>query len=289
MKYFYLSDDSSSRGGFSADELRTLRASGVIHEGTLIYSEDDSTPRPYRELELEGEFLGNCPFCGRGIIGIAPPTECPHCDATLHSAGNNPWEHFRSCLRRYVCFRGRASRTEFWSFFLICCLIILPLGYIWTVAVWDYYAIPHYWMKQFGESDDSVFLFLHYGEGDFVATLGRWCLVLFFLMPLCGAIVRRLHDRGHKAVSLILFFVGFVLFQGALTMLLYVMSPLFMDPALGEEILNETLSADPTNLILVLLIGVPGMLLSVASFFFMLISCLMPGKKGANKYGPSVL
>lgn len=102
----------------------------------------------------------------------------------------------RTCLRKYADFNGRASRPEFWWFFLFTVLVSLVL------------TIPIY-----------ILIFLLAAASESAAGTGLltvltivWSLVMVavsiaLLIPLLAAGARRLHDYGQTAWLLLLYFV----------------------------------------------------------------------------------
>ena len=92
----------------------------------------------------------------------------------------SPVAAVRSCLRKYVGFRGRASRSEHW-WFLAFTLVTLPVA----VAV----------ERALG-----------------IAPLGRVLWLALTALPGLAAMVRRLHDTGRSGlwcfITLIPFFGG---------------------------------------------------------------------------------
>jgi uncharacterized membrane protein YhaH (DUF805 family) len=72
----------------------------------------------------------------------------------------------KTCFSKYVDFKGRASRPEYWWFFLSY-VIVYAVGLILT-----------------GMSRSLVFLL--------------WLALLAYLLPLLAAAVRRLHDTGRS-------------------------------------------------------------------------------------------
>lgn len=102
----------------------------------------------------------------------------------------------RTCLRKYADFNGRASRSEFWWFFLFTALVSLVL------------TIPIY-----------VLIFMLAAASESAAGTGLltvltivWSLVIVavsiaLLIPLLAAGSRRLHDSGQTAWLLLLYFV----------------------------------------------------------------------------------
>ena len=80
-------------------------------------------------------------------------------------------------LRKYCCFSGRASRSEFWWFQLFAILLMLALG-SWEILC-DVVTMDMYWAMT------GVLFLIHY----------------VLLLPSAGVWIRRLHDRGKSGVS----------------------------------------------------------------------------------------
>ena len=80
-------------------------------------------------------------------------------------------------LRKYCCFSGRASRSEFWWFQLFAILLMLALG-SWEILC-DVVTMDMYWAMT------GVLFLIHYA----------------LLLPSAGVWIRRLHDRGKSGVS----------------------------------------------------------------------------------------
>ena len=95
----------------------------------------------------------------------------------------------KTCLSKYACLHGRASRSEFW-----------------------YFAVFMYFISAFALFLDSVFLSYLYYDGDVyyydgLSMLGGLlqCVVLF---PLVSVAIRRLHDVNRSAWWLLLLPTG---------------------------------------------------------------------------------
>jgi uncharacterized membrane protein YhaH (DUF805 family) len=88
----------------------------------------------------------------------------------------------RTCLRKYGSFEGRATRSEFWWFYLFTILVSLviyvPVVFIGIVA---------------GNGDSGML------NGLWVIFMVLWVIVLLALVvPLIAVGCRRLHDRGQS-------------------------------------------------------------------------------------------
>jgi uncharacterized membrane protein YhaH (DUF805 family) len=105
-------------------------------------------------------------------------------------------ESIRTCLRGYTDFNGRASRSEFWWFFLFTVLVSLIL----TIPVYVFVFL----LATASESGS--------GTGFLTVLTILWSIALvvvsiLLLIPLLAAGARRLHDRGQTAWFLLLYFV----------------------------------------------------------------------------------
>ncbi|MCA0919122.1 DUF805 domain-containing protein [Pseudooceanicola nanhaiensis] len=81
----------------------------------------------------------------------------------------------RTCLRKYVTFSGRASRPEYWYFFLFTLLLGLAASIIDSAV--------------FGVSSDSD------GPASLLTSL-------FIFLPMLAAGFRRMHDTGRSGLYL---------------------------------------------------------------------------------------
>lgn len=302
MKYFHLTPDKQTRGPYSAAEMRALRASGAIDDDTLAAAAGETAWRPYRELNLGEESgaepppiapraLGACPFCGQEIVALETPAECPHCGKTLHPGTGNLWLNFLSCMRRYVCFRGRAGRTEFWSFFLFYFLITYVVSNVWDFAVMGLYDIPFDLKEQVraaGESAAVFALMKQYWVGCLVSVAGEYLFPLVFVLPFYGVTVRRLHDRGHSAASVVLSLIGYACLYGGIAGLISLLFPLVDQPEQAEAVFEQIIRHQDAALAATGAALSVGLILLCATGIYMFVCCLLPTKKGPNKYGPSL-
>lgn len=88
----------------------------------------------------------------------------------------------RTCLvDKYFMLEGRASRLEYWTFFLIVLCVLWGSFVLSMMVVMSLYADMQY--------DSDLF---------FVVGCVEALLGLLFLLPMFSATVRRLHDTGHS-------------------------------------------------------------------------------------------
>lgn len=105
-------------------------------------------------------------------------------------------QSIRACFRHYADFSGRASRSEFWWFFLFTTLVSL----VATIPLYLFIGL----LIAAGEN----------GSGTAVVTilLIVWSILITLLsiallIPLLAVGARRLHDHGQTAWLLLLYFV----------------------------------------------------------------------------------
>lgn len=296
MNYFHLTPDKQTRGPYTAAEMRALYASGVINDDTLAAAAGDANWRPYRELTLgdaveepsaEPRTLGNCPFCGQEIVAAETPAECPHCGKTLHPGTGNLWLNFVSCMRRYACFRGRATRTEFWSFYLFFYIISTVCNYLCQTAVVRVYDIPADLQQQVHAAEDVPQVWATiapYLEGCGISVGIQLLVTLLFTLPYWAVIVRRLHDTGRSAAALVWNMLGWVMCSGGLGYFVW----LFFSAGWNEEVIELMVENDIMFPLVALGTLLLGFLIVLFSGLYMLVCFLLPTKQGGNKYGPSL-
>lgn len=116
-------------------------------------------------------------------------------------------EAISTCMRKYIDFDGRDSRSQFWYFFLF--LAIIQCLFI-NLPVWAS-GMPSF---RFG---------VHLGLGPHFPVWQNVFTVLFTL-PLLSVIARRCHDIGQSASKIVL--IGFVILVAAVFGKMLVSSPL---------------------------------------------------------------
>jgi uncharacterized membrane protein YhaH (DUF805 family) len=180
----------------------------------------------------------------------------------------------KSCYKKYSTFSGRATRSEYWWFFLF---------YAATVVVRDMF-------QHLGDQKDSplqVFGLL----GAILCSL----LNISALLPLNAVQVRRLHDAGQSG-----WWTGLVFVLSAIGVILclisVVVSMAFNWPVNGPAV-NSTLSGLAGGMGLPAAAGdlhwlIPGIglivlsgILTVVIWYFL----VQPSQDGDNRYGPEPL
>lgn len=109
-------------------------------------------------------------------------------------------EATRTCLRKYACFSGRASRREYWHFVLFLILGYIALGFLDAA----FFGI---------EAVETAPGQVHYRSAGPLAGL----FSLLTIVPLIAAGWRRMHDSGRSGLYLVypvLVMIGIVTFTG---------------------------------------------------------------------------
>ena len=168
------------KGPVSADQLRSLLASGEVGRDTLVWNSSMSEWTP----------LGRTGFLGAGPSSFAPPPPPPPgyaAPAGYAAPGGSfaaapPAPNFQQaislCFSKYATFTGRATRPEYWWFYLFTFLLTQGLAVIETVV----------------------------GSPGVLSGLAS----LAVLVPMLSAGARRLHDTDRSGWWQLLWFVPIV-------------------------------------------------------------------------------
>lgn len=105
-----------------------------------------------------------------------------------------PIQAVKTCMRKYVTFSGRASRSEFWWFVLF--VMIVPV-------IPSYFA---YGMDGIGPTR-KIGLVPSLGTGE---TITELLIFLVTFLPLISVMVRRLHDTGRSGYWLLGYYLAVV-------------------------------------------------------------------------------
>ena len=99
-------------------------------------------------------------------------------------------EAYKTCIRKYVVFEGRARRSEYWYFVLCNTIIRLILGAYGTTVLFSY---------------DSYYAVM---ASPVSAIAGLY--VLFIFLPDLAVTVRRLHDTGRSGAYILISLIPLV-------------------------------------------------------------------------------
>lgn len=180
-QWYYLKGSEQS-GPVGQDQIRALAASGQIDRNTLVWTQTMANWLPLGETDLARQIGG-----GPGQVAPAPaqwsaPTSPAASGAARGAVGAGTADYgapaaspgfvdaIKICFSKFVTFSGRASRPEFWYFYLFYMIVLLA-----AVAL-DAYIV----------STGSSFAF--------TSSIAALALVL----PTISAVVRRLHDTDRS-------------------------------------------------------------------------------------------
>ena len=101
----------------------------------------------------------------------------------------------KTCFKKYIDFKGRASRSEYW--FFIWFFILLWVGLLFAGEYWDD-------SNLFYELSDSLYNTLNYLIIGLIYGFPLICLI-----PLISVTIRRIHDIGQSGFVILIFVFGF--------------------------------------------------------------------------------
>lgn len=123
-------------------------------------------------------------------------------------------EAVKNVYNKYAEFQGRATRSEYWYFYLFFVIVDLVLVYGSAII-------------------GSIFNGLEgYAQGTMVGTLLYGLFALASLVPSLAVAVRRLHDTSRSGWNLLW---GILPLIGAIILLIYLVQPSKEDNHYGEQ------------------------------------------------------
>ena len=171
-------------------------------------------------------------------------------------------ESIKTCFRKYVVFKGRASRSEYWFFVLFEFIISIGLQFIGGLVV-----IPLIFKGQFTpEAINRVFLPI---------SIISIVVALAFLLPALGVMTRRFHDVNKSGWWIVIYYI-FVVVWAIPVSVVYVMA------------FSKAAQFDDIPMALVFLASLLTILLLALEIVF-LVWCCTRGTHGPNKYGSDPL
>jgi|TARA_B110000261_G_scaffold160336_1_gene199777 uncharacterized membrane protein YhaH (DUF805 family) len=124
----------------------------------------------------------------------------------------------KTCFKKYIDFKGRASRSEFWYF-----LLFLVLSFFSMLL------ISNYWNNSnlFYELSDVL-----YSTIDYLIDGIFYGLLIICLMPLVSVTIRRTHDIGLSGFVILIFvfgfFIAFILKNEIIVRIVFIVLGLFL-------------------------------------------------------------
>lgn len=269
--YYYLNNQQEAQGPHTEEELRAMLASGELTPLTLAAPVGSDRWMPLEEAlraNLSGA-AGPCPRCHQELSCTAGqlPEQCPACGYRLRSASpGNLWQAFLLGFKKYATFRGRATRTEFWGFWLFLTLASFLVQNICGIIIGSSMFLDA-WQQQFTRSDGISSVLPDAVPLPIVIISAFYLLFkIATIIPSMAVTVRRLHDAGWS---------GWWFF-------LPLASPFLLVTAAAYA----TTSGGPVNVLpIILIVSAVGLFLGAAILIFVL--SILDSQHGSNKYGAS--
>ncbi len=120
--------DGQQQGPYDVGQLRDLAERGMIRPDTLVWTDGMSGWEPISATPLYATLAGGAPPPVPGGMALA------YAGTTGATGSIGFVEAVKICLTKYIDFNGRASRPEFWWFFLFSFLVSLLTGWIQYVG-----------------------------------------------------------------------------------------------------------------------------------------------------------
>lgn len=166
------------------------------------------------------ETAGVCPNCGKEVpLNGKPevPEFCPHCAFTLRA--ENPsslWQWFMVAMKKSFVWRGRATRMEFWGFYMFSCIISLVISMALSVV-----QIPFTLEYELKGNSDYMLNASYWESPGGILQILQFVVSFIFIIPTISVGVRRLHDLGKSGAFLGVFFAMVAAFYGSIAALIY--------------------------------------------------------------------
>lgn len=166
------------------------------------------------------ETAGACPNCGNEVPlhGKAEvPEFCPHCAFTLRA--QNPsslWQWFGVAMKKSFVWRGRATRMEFWGFYMFSCIISFVISMALSVV-----QIPFTIEYELKRGSDYMLSASYWESPGGILQILQFMVSFIFIIPTISVGVRRLHDLGKSGAFIVVFFAMVVGFYGSIAALIY--------------------------------------------------------------------
>ncbi len=206
--YYYLNHDKKPIGPFTISQLEAKLSMGEIEASTLVAAVGGDNWAPLNSLLDTSECADSAP-----LPSIPTSTTMTEMDrGGAPDPNSSLWAHFTSCMRRFACFKGRATRKEYWSFILFSFVLTLPfiLGIFATIVM----EISPYFTTVINNPDlasaqqaldtklKSYEQMGHLLESDNSSRIWFILILLlqaFFFIPNLAVSIRRFHDLGSTA------------------------------------------------------------------------------------------
>ncbi len=271
--YYYLNNRQEAQGPHTEEELRAMLAHGELTPLTLAAPIGSERWMPLEEAlraNLSGA-AGPCPRCHQELSCTAGqlPEQCPACGYRLRPASpGNLWQAFLLGLKKYMTFRGRATRTEFWGFWLFLTLASILIQNICGIIIGISLPLDA-WQQPFTQGDGIPSVLPNAALLPIIIISAFYLLFeIATIIPSMAVTVRRLHDVGWP---------GWWFFLHLISL------PLFIAAAIYAA---ATIPSDPTNALPIILTALAAVTFLGSSILIFVLS-LCDSQPGPNKYGAS--
>ena len=265
MKYYYLNSEKKPVGPQTVEEMKVLKQSGVINDETLAAVAGDSKWKPLSELMNDCSTWNNQV---EGDMNVATSNQESTEELSL-------WACFTRAFKLYATFKGRATRKEFWGFYLFYAIINYAISMITDLLT--QLVMPETleaaMERAQGSSKDlalAMRVAVDYLSNPVFLTISiiSSLIGLFMFIPFLSVSVRRLHDTGSGATGVALGVIGIVW--------MYTMIGLFVYTAVTS----------PENALSIMAPFLCSIIFLIIVSIYLFVKMLMPSKVGENKYGP---
>lgn len=223
------------------------------------------------------------------------PLHCPHCGKQIRPVNNSIWSHFVFVIaHRYICWQGRATRKELWSYilvshfaWLIITFILLPqffpIGTIIAFVIafplhFFLISIPSFFLIQRRLHDiglSGIFVWIHFSLMMFGLILNGILLAMYsFDCASLFSICSELAKYAHAISSEFLLNFNSVPFHSLQELEVFVASDLLNN--------QESHRFDVYSFLLSFISTVTSLL----NFFFLVVS-FVDSSRGTNRFGVS--
>ena len=254
-EYYYLDATRTPVGPLSLEELIRMHTDGTLGGDVLVAPVGGDKWKPLSLFTQEGRnaAVGPCPRCGSelALSDGEVPELCPACGKRLRPKEFKFGSCVYSALAQYASFSGRATRAEYWWFYLFTVIISAPLSILYNIM----------------DASDTL-----HSRALSPDTLG--VAIIYFLvsagtiLPSLAVGVRRLHDVGRSGWW---FALIPTLYIGALILI-----------ALGISF-SRNGSISGICFVLGILFFLSLLTLAITIFVWL----VSDSHRGTNKYGPS--
>lgn len=191
--YYYLDSSRQPRGPLSFEELLALHARGTLSDEVMVAAVDGDKWRPLRALLPENNKagVGACPACKTELTLTAGelPEHCPNCGKRLRPADFGFVASVQSVFAQYASFKGRATRSEYWWFYLFTIIVSFALSFVLEIM-----RVPEATVLTINILYSLALLLPSMAVGvrrlHDIGRSGYWLLIpmsAYIILPICGA------------------------------------------------------------------------------------------------------